>query len=602
MIARIQRLSKTIKNKNKLYIFGAGKNGKELLAYLNRYNVSVEAFIDNNTNLKDIEDKEVITVNRFIEIAQPEDFILISCASYEEVEHQLKELGWNNYLYYREVPDIKEYVIDYDLVQSSGARTSWERAINWLLKYKQSNSGISYSNKELRAYPEVTGYLIPTLIDYGHYEAAKDCTKWLLTIQQEDGGFADINHTKEFVFDTAQILRGLLCFSQDVEIGDAVTRAVEKACDFLFNHMIDKGKGGYIEQYSHDHMIPETILLYTLPPLKKAAEVLGKEEYLEAVENCIHFYEMQDSFLRTEDLTHFLAYEIEALIDLGRTKQVEKVLEELFSAQMEDGAIPSSKGSKWICTPGTAQLALCELKLGRKEGAEKVLEWMRKAQMPGGGFWGSYGANARYFAGEEISWAVKYYLDAERLYIEKWFDDNTDEFPEQIEKEDKRYEKISQEVMKLGENSRIAEIGCGKGRFLKGLLEEGFQGEMDGYDISKELLKYVPDRVKTIHGRMEAIPCKDNEYDLVFCIEALEHSQNMQLAVSEMVRILKPEGKLIIIDKDKAYWGIMRCSEWENWIGKEELRVCMQKYLTDVVVDDIDKKMPYMLVWQGTKE
>ena len=602
MREKLKRLNAVMKkaNNGKLYLFGAGKRGRELLDYLEQYDVSVCAFVDNNVELNTVDGRSVISVRRFIDSANADDFILISCAAYEEVQKQLQSLDWGNYMYYREVPDIKEYVIDYDIVQSGG-RTGWEKALSWLMKYKIPNGGISYSNKELRAYPEVTGYLVPTLVDYGYYEDAKDCVKWLLGVQEKDGGFSDVNHTKEFIFDTAQILRGFLCFYNDAEIGVQVIGAIEKVCEYLFANMIDDGRDGYIKQYEHDSMIPETILLYTLPPFQKAAEILKREDYLSAIENCISFYEKQPDFLRITDLTHFLAYEIEALIDLGREEKTDGILKELFESQMPDGAIPSHRSSKWVCTPGAAQIALCELKLGKTEHAEKILEWLRSVQMPQGGLWGSYGPNAGYFAGVEIAWAVKYYLDAERLYIEKWFDYNTDDFPENVESADARYLAVKKEIDQIGNCGKIAEIGCGKGRFLKALLEDGFQGKIDGVDISEELLKYLPERVNGIHGRMENIPCNDNEYDFVFCIEALEHSQNMQLAVAEMVRILKPGGKLLIIDKDKAYWGLMRCSAWENWIGKEDLIRCMEKHLNDVSVREMDEKHLYMLIWVGKK-
>lgn len=601
----MEKLNAVMKKKNdgKLYLFGAGKNGRELQEYLDKYGISIHAFIDNNKTLHKANGKEVISADEFIASAASNDFVLVSCASYEEIEKQLQGMGWKNYMHYREVPDIKEYAIDYDIVQSGG-RTCWEKAVAWLMRHKIPDGGISYSNKELRAYPEVTGYLIPTLVDYGYYEEAKDCAKWLLRIQEADGGYSDVGHTKEFVFDTAQILRGMMCFYDDEEIGVQAAEAVRKICGYLYANMVDGGTGGYRKQYGHDGTIPEAILLYTLPPFRKAAKLLQRQDYLDAIDRCISFYEGSEDFLRIEDLTHFLAYEIEALIDLGRAEKAYGILDELFSSQMENGAIPSHKNSRWVCAPGAAQIAVCELKLGKMEHAKKILEWIRSAQMPQGGIWGSYGVGAWYFAGVEISWAVKYYLDAERLYIEKWFDCNTDDFPETIEKTDARHQAVLKEARKIygdGVNSRIAEIGCGKGRFLRGILEDGFEGGIDGIDVSEELLKYLPDKVRKIHGRMENIPCEDSAYDFVFCVEALEHSQNMKLAVSEMARVLKPGGTLLIIDKDKAYWGLMRCSVWENWIGMEDLKNCMEGLLENVEVRAADEGKPYMLAWSGKK-
>lgn len=603
-IYRIKNLNAVMKhrNKGKLYLFGAGKWGKEVLDYLGVYHIEVAAFIDNNEEIVRKYDHDVMHIKQFIANADQNDFILITCGAFKEIENQLKGLGWKNYMFYREVPDIKEYVIDYDEVQASiVGRTCCERAVGWLLNHKIENGGICYSDKESRAYPEVTGYLIPTLIDYGHYDVAKDCMKWLLSIQEADGGYCDIDRTKEFIFDTSQILKGMLRFVNDQEIGSQVRRSVEKACAFLYANMIDEGKGGYIKQYEHDKMIPESILIYTLPPLKEAAKLTEDHKIIQAVENCVEYYEAQENFLNIHDLTHFLAYEIEALIDLERQETAVPILDKLWDMQKEDGAIPAYKGSSWVCTPGLAQIALCELKLKRGRSVKNVLEWFRQVQTRNGGFWGSYGLGAAYFSQVEISWAVKYYLDAQRLYIENWFDENTDDFPADILNTDMRYRVLADEVMALEKGSRIAEIGCGKGRFIKALLEDGYQGDIDGYDISRNLLRFVPNKAHAVYGYMEDIPCETDRYDLVYCIEALEHSQNVPRAVSEMIRILKPGGKLLVIDKDKEYWGLMKCSEWENWIGKEELRGYMCKQLNNVTVESVSEEMEFMLLWKGEK-
>ena len=43
------------------------------------------------------------------------------------------------------------------------------------------------------------------------------------------------------------------------------------------------------------------------------------------------------------------------------------------------------------------------------------MRYLQKIQNKSGGFYGSYGPGAKYISGGEISWAVKYFLDAWRL-------------------------------------------------------------------------------------------------------------------------------------------------------------------------------------------
>jgi hypothetical protein len=60
------------------------------------------------------------------------------------------------------------------------------------------------------AYPEVSGYLIPTLLDYGEQNLATRLADWLVSIQNNDGSFCDMYGLKQS-FDTAAVMEGLEC-------------------------------------------------------------------------------------------------------------------------------------------------------------------------------------------------------------------------------------------------------------------------------------------------------------------------------------------------------------------------------------------------------
>jgi malonyl-CoA O-methyltransferase len=162
-------------------------------------------------------------------------------------------------------------------------------------------------------------------------------------------------------------------------------------------------------------MIPKSSHLYVLQPLRKAAELLQEPKYLSATENCIEHYLNDKNSLQMSTLTHFLAYELEALIDLGKTKQVLPLLERLRELQDDDGGVRAMDGASWICTPGLAQLAGCWYKVGETEPADRAMEWLERHQMKSGGFLGSYGQQASYFQKAELPWASKFYLDANLL-------------------------------------------------------------------------------------------------------------------------------------------------------------------------------------------
>lgn len=594
-----------------IYLFGASVTGKKALDIMtHKYNLQVTAFIDNNPEKQgqNFEDIEVISIEKLKEIIHENDIVIITSGSgrASQIKEQLVENNIKNYFKFDE--SFFHYAYQYEELKNVTSKPSWEKAVQWLLNHITKEGGIAYGVVEKRPYPEVTGYLIPTLLKYGYQEEAQNAVKWLISIQQEDGGFRGISGEREYIFDTAQILRGFYAFlqyGQGLE-NNIVLTAIRKACEYLYNSMIKDGEKGYQLEYEKDEYIPETILLYTLTPLKKAAIYLERKDYLVAVDNTLDFYLQQERLLDKKDLTHFTAYQIEALIDLGKQELVKDSLNYYKKELETKGYIPAKEGGEWTCIPGMAQLAKCWYKLGENEPADQIMDWLETNQLESGGFFGSDGEGAAYFPHEELSWVVKYYLDANYLRIHRHFNAVANDsvvYPEEIDLEDARYQFIS-DYVKNG--MHIAEIGCGKGRFLKGLQKQFNELTLAGVDIAEEMLAYVPGAIEKVVGRLENIPLEDRTYDIVFSVEAIEHSINKEKAIQEMARILKTNGRLLIVDKNKQHWGRLNCPAWESWLDINEIEQAMKRFCVEVEhkilhMKGHEKEDDYMVGWIGKK-
>jgi len=481
--------------------------------------------------------------------------------------------------------------------------TTTEKALNWFKNNTHHAGGILIHSDAREAYPEVTGYIIPTLIDYGMRDFALELGQWLLTKQQPDGGFLGAGSDKVFLFDVGQALRGLLALS---ELSATIRTGAEKAMHCLYNGMIDEGKAGFVRQYDNygKGVIPEEIMLYTLPPFIKAARKFEFPQYVEAAEKCISFYMAGKRFLDKKTLLHFLSYEIEAMIDLGYHSYVLDILSFFANNQNTDGSIKAYEGVEWICIPGLAQLAICWYKAGINASADKSMKWLDANQSSSGGFLGSIGDGANYFPKNEPSWAVKYYLDAQRWRIRRHFDQNVDRFPTEISTSDGRFMAIASEIRN---DQIVVDTGCGRGRFLKKLLEQYSNSSYVGVDLSEKMLESLPAKVKGVQGTLENIPLPDNYADVVFSVEAIEHSVNINGAISEIARICKQGGKIIIIDKQESEWGRFVCPPWERWPERNTLETIMNQYCKDVKsmtvrYDRSAEDDQLMVKWIGIKE
>lgn len=103
----------------------------------------------------------------------------------------------------------------------------------------------------------------------------------------------------------------------------------------------------------------------------------------------------------------------------------------------------------------------------------------------------------------------------------------------------------------------VLDIACGEG-YGSNLLSKSASAvtgiDIDVNTINKASKKYSSNNLKFIQGRVEAIPAPDNSFDVVVSFETLEHSFDHEKIFSEMKRVLKPGGLLIISTPEKKYY------------------------------------------------
>jgi malonyl-CoA O-methyltransferase len=452
-------------------------------------------------------------------------------------------------------------------------RTRFERSLRWLRRCSLPSSGIKVTHRSKLAYPEVTGYLIPTLLDWGEEGLARQYGKWLASIQNGDGSWSDPSGRAPYTFDTGQILKGLfeLC-----ERSPELQVSVRRGCDWIRSRIEasgrittpDKGAWGL----DGGRVVPEAIHLYALEPLRRAEARWPGNGYGEAVVRALNFYLADPELTRFETLSHFHAYVIEALVDLGQVDRARAAMNELAPYQAEDGSVRAYRDSEWVCSTGLFQYSLIWFKLGESERAERAFEAACRLQNSSGGFFGSYGKGAKYFPREEIPWAIKYFMDALSWKMKSEFNGLAPDFLDSISPEDGRYRLIEDLVLERCPEV-VADLGCGKGRFIRRIKEAHPATDALGIDLSEKMLDGLPQAgIRGMPGSLLRLPLADRSVDFAFCVEALEHSLNARGAVREMARVVRPGGTLVIIDKNRGRLGHFDVPGWERWFSEGEVR------------------------------
>ncbi|HNQ05324.1 MAG TPA: prenyltransferase/squalene oxidase repeat-containing protein [Thiobacillaceae bacterium] len=292
-------------------------------------------------------------------------------------------------------------------------KPSHARAMDWFKDHMIPGQGIIVHTRQPVAYPEVTGYWIPTLYAWGEPELARACTRWLLSIQLPEGAFPAPDGVP-YTFDTGQVMRGLVAALGDVE---GAEDALRRACDWTLTQIEDSGRLTTPSTELWTDIASDLIHVYVLPPLVAAGQRLGVQAYLDGARKVLAYYKAQPALVPFNRLSHFHAYVMEALCELGELDLARQGMADVEKLQRPDGAVPAYPDVEWVCSTGLAQYAIVWQHLGQYERADRALRYLEGIQNKSGGFFGSYGKGAQYISGAEISWGAKYFLDAWKMKL-----------------------------------------------------------------------------------------------------------------------------------------------------------------------------------------
>lgn len=341
-------------------------------------------------------------------------------------------------------------------------KESLHLAAGWLLESQKAtgDGGMgSYNlvNKWSSSYPETTGYIIPTLIDYGGkfnegtaLEASVRAADFLVDIQKDSGGWQGgrIHENKpEIVFNTGQVIRGMMAAYQHAgnsEYLDAAVRAADWLC-----------KIQHPEGFWKMHALMNQARVYDTyvdAPLLQLAEITGDPKYRQAAVRNLDwvigknirpngwFSDCDNTVKRNnKPILHTIAYTMDGLIDSSRWLKDDQYLQaasigasalcDLFLRQgfLHGRYDQDWKGREYFLCTGGAQMVLIWLKLyltvrGKNylEAASRMIDLMIfiqrrfRDEKPEtlGAIPGSFPIWGRYEPFAFPNWATKFFCDA----------------------------------------------------------------------------------------------------------------------------------------------------------------------------------------------
>jgi len=345
-----------------------------------------------------------------------------------------------------------------------------DAAAHWLLRAQDStrDDGVSFgyfpvdpdeAGKWRRSYPETTGYIIPTLLEYAERRRREDiverCQKmarWETEVQMPSGAVqggtvCSPEQQTPAVFNTGMVLHGLAAALRSGADG-TIRSAARRAADFLVR---DQGPDGHFRTHGA-FVAADRIKTYNCLcgwSLLRFSEESGESKYREAgiraVEAAIsqqkeNGWFANDCLERPEaPLLHTIGYTLQGILEVGilagRKDMVEAVRRGIHPIMARIGLSgflhgryyedwePATFGS---CLTGNAQIASVCYRLFETTGenrylqaGDRIVDHLKALQVldspdpsVNGALPGSFPILGEYMTAGYPNWATKYFLDA----------------------------------------------------------------------------------------------------------------------------------------------------------------------------------------------
>ena len=351
-----------------------------------------------------------------------------------------------------------------------GIEPAVHAAIRWLKRAQDQSAsrdgGVARDFSLIKgwavSYPETTGYIIPTMIDYARrykdpssIDRARSMLDWLVSIQFTEGGFMggkiDADVRVPVTFNTGQILLGLA--AGVAEFGEVYRQPMRKAANWLRDSL---DSDGCWRKHATPFATPgdKTYETHASWGLFEAERVEPGQGYAEAAITQVNWaltQQQANGWLANccltdshAPLTHTLGYALRGFMEAHRFTQDAAVLSKaikmadgLLSALRPDGFLPGmvkpdwGAAVNWSCLTGDVQIAHSWLMLYEVTGKKKYFDagalanrYVRRTmRLDGledirGAVKGAFPVNAPYASYQYPNWAAKFMIDANLLELD----------------------------------------------------------------------------------------------------------------------------------------------------------------------------------------
>ncbi len=112
----------------------------------------------------------------------------------------------------------------------------------------------------------------------------------------------------------------------------------------------------------------------------------------------------------------------------------------------------------------------------------------------------------------------------------------------------------------ISPSESVLDVACGTGELERLLLQDNPQQRITGIDISEQMLKIAKQKLLAYpqvfwkKASVSELPFGDRSYDVVVCASSFHYFDDPIASLTEIKRVLKSDGRVVILDWCKDYW------------------------------------------------
>jgi len=122
------------------------------------------------------------------------------------------------------------------------------------------------------------------------------------------------------------------------------------------------------------------------------------------------------------------------------------------------------------------------------------------------------------------------------------------------------YRRIAEDIaLAAPEHGAVLDIGTGPGVLLGEIARERADLRVTGVDLSVDMIAAAERNIRGFEGRVHArvanvteLPFADDAFDLIVTTFSLHHWDDVDAAVAELARVLRPGGGIYVYDFGRA--------------------------------------------------